>query len=145
MLFLLGNVVFADEQSEALKFFNSYVFAANNYKADLFSKYYDTNPAIYRVVEKKDGSRSVVRVPFNIYIKESKKGQGLARIVRYKNNYANIKITPTGKGKDYKISAIRKPTPGGSYPAYFVVGKDANGEWKIKVESMNTPRQEFLQ
>ena len=29
-------------------------------------------------------------------------------------------------------------------PAYFIVGKDVNGQWKIKEESMNTRVQKFL-
>ena len=30
-------------------------------------------------------------------------------------------------------------------PAHFIVGKDINGNWKIKEESMNTKVQRFLE
>lgn len=130
-------------EKEVRNFFNSYVNAVNSYSPNLFPKYYLPNATIYRVVEKKDGTTQQVTVPMSIYQKESKKGEILAKTVKYTNNYTNLKITP--QKNDYRIDATRKPSMGGSFPAYFVIGEDSNGNLKIKVESMNTPRQEFLQ
>ena len=146
-LFLIAvSVLSADAkptEKDVRNFFNSYVNAVNSYTPDLFAKYYIPNATIYRVVEKKDGTTQQVTVPMNIYMNESQKGEKLAKIVRYTNSYTNLKITP--QNGDFRIDAIRKPSMGGSFPAYFVIGEDNQGNLKIKVESMNTPRQEFLQ
>ena len=130
-------------EQQVRSFFDEYVNAVNTYQHNIFSKYYIPNATIYRVVEKKDGTKQQVQVPMSIYQNESKKGETLAKVVRYTNSYVNIKVVPLSK--DYKIEAIRKPSMGGSYPAYFVIGEDSQGNLKIKIESMNTPRQEFLQ
>ena len=130
-------------EKQVRAFFYSYVTAVNAYSPDIFSKYYIPNATIYRVVQKKDGTTQRVTVPMSIYQNESKKGEKLAKFVKYTNDYANIKITP--QNNDFRIDAVRKPSMGGSFPAYFVIGEDSNGNLKIKVESMNTPRQEFLQ
>lgn len=122
-------------------FFNAYVAASNNFQSDVFTKYYVQNPKIIRVVQKKDGTTQSVVVPKDRYFAEAAKGRALGKALRYKNNYSNVKITPYGK--DFKVTATRNPSPGGSFPAYFIIG-DVNGSLKIKVESMNTPRQEFL-
>jgi len=130
-------------EQDVRNFFNTYVDAVNTYQQNIFSKYYIPDATIYRVVEKKDGTTEQVTVPMSIYQNESKKGETLAKVVKYTNSYTNIKITP--KNKDFRLDAIRKPSMGGSFPAYFVIGEDSQGNLKIKVESMNTPRQEFLQ
>ena len=143
LLFICSVPANAKATTEQVKaFFNSYVAAANNFEPDLFQKYYISNPKIIRVVEKKDGTTQSVNVPLKTYFEESTKGQKVGKLMGYKNNYSNITITP--QGNDFKVSAIRLPSPGGKYPAYFVIGEDGNGKLKIKVESMNTPRQEFL-
>ena len=51
--------------------------------------------------------------------------------------YTDRKITKIGN--NYKISCMRQPSLS-SYklPAYFVIGKDASGAYKIKEESMHT-------
>lgn len=123
-------------------FFNSYVTAANNFDANVFDKYYASNPTIIRVVQKKDGTTQTVKVPLKTYLDEAAKGRKVGKMIGYKNNYSNISVTPYNN--DFKVSATRLPSPGGKYPAYFIIGEDANGHLKIKVESMNTPRQEFL-
>jgi len=130
-------------EREVRQFFQDYVRAVNTYQPDIFSKYYIPNATIYRVVQKKDGTTQRVTVPMNIYKSESKKGESLAKFVKYTNDYTGIKITRVNN--DFRIDAIRKPSMGGSFPAYFVIGEDNSGDLKIKVESMNTPRQEFLQ
>lgn len=147
LLFLLfcfsNNFTNAQATEDSVrKFFNEYVNAANALQEDVFQKYYTTNPKIIRVVEKKDGTTQSVNVPLKTYLDEAAKGRKLARITRYKNDYTDIKISK--EGDDFKVSANRLPSPGGKYPAYFIIGENESGQLKIKVESMNTPRQEFL-
>ena len=132
----------ANEQAEVQKFFNEYVNAANSYNTDYF-KYYSENAKIIRVVEKPDGSIEKINIPLSRYKSEAKKSTIIAKIRNYKNKYFNIKISK--QGNDYKISAQRQPsTSDYKIPAHFVIGKDDNGNWKIKEESMNTKVQRFL-
>lgn len=123
-------------------FFNSYVSAANSFDENLFQKFYIQNPTIIRVVEKKDGTKQSVNVPLKVYLDECAKGRKIGKVMGYKNSYTNITVTPVNN--DFKVSATRNPSPGGHYPAHFIIGEDDNGNLKIKEESMNTPRQEFL-
>lgn len=133
---------FADDVQDVQCFFNKYIDAANNYSCDYFD-YYCNNAKIIRVVEKPDGTQQSVDIPLERYKSEVKKSSKLARIRNYKNRYFNVKIHPYGN--DYKIVAMRMPsTSDYKIPAYFIVGKDANGQWKIKEESMNTRVQKFL-
>lgn len=142
LYFALSSLCFAGETEEVQSFFNNYVNAANNYSCDYFD-YYTENPTIIRVVEKPDGSKESVRVPFSRYKSEAKKTTKLMKLRQYKNKYFNVKIFP--HGKDYKIVAMRMPsTSDYKVPAHFIVGKNTNGEWKIKEESMNTKVQKFL-
>lgn len=138
----LPTTVNAATVEQVKAFFNSYISAANNFEENVFQKYYIKNPTIIRVVEKKDGTKQSVNVPLKIYLDEAAKGRKIGKIMGYKNNYTNISVTPNNG--DFKVSATRNPSPGGHYPAYFIIGEDNNGNLKIKVESMNTPRQEFL-
>ena len=132
----------ADEETEVQKFFNDYVNAANNYNTDYF-KYYSDTAKIIRVVEKPDGTTKSVNIPLERYKSEAKKATAMAKIRRYKNKYLNIRISKSGE--DYKISADRMPsTSDYKIPAQFIIGKDKNGDWKIKEESMNTKMQIFL-
>ena len=134
--------VLADELKDVQSFFNSYVSAANSYSKDYF-KFYSDNAKIVRVVEKPDGSKERVNVPLGRYKTETKKALKIMRLAQYKNHYFNVKIEPFGE--DYKLSALRMPsTSDYKIPAYFVIGKDANGVLKIKEESMNTKVQKFL-
>lgn len=142
LLILFSGVCFAGDIEELKQFFDEYVSAANNYSCDYF-KYYTDNPIIIRVVEKDDGTEQSVIVPFERYKKEAAKCSKLARLRKYKNKYLNIKITK--HGEDYKIAAMRMPsTSNYKIPAHFIVGKNSEGEWKIKEESMNTKVQRFL-
>ena len=142
LFILIGNICNANEIDDVQCFFYEYVNAANNYSNDYFT-YYDNNPIIIRVVEKDDGSKQSVIVPFERYKKEDAKCSKLAKLRKYKNKYLNIKITK--HGNDYKIAAMRMPsTSDYKVPAYFIIGKNCNGEWKIKEESMNTKVQRFL-
>ncbi|MCD7879416.1 MAG: hypothetical protein LUG16_05740 [Candidatus Gastranaerophilales bacterium] len=132
----------ADEIQEVQCFFNQYINAANNYSNNYFN-YYSDNAKIIRIVEKPDGSNEIVNIPIERYKSETKKSKSLAKIRKYKNKYLNVRITK--HGSDYKIAAMRMPsTSDYKVPAYFIVGKDNSGNWKIKEESMNTRVQKFL-
>ncbi len=142
LLIFACGICYASEMQEVQSFFNRYTDAANNYDKDFFN-YYINNAKIVRIVEKSDGTTETVNIPLERYKSEVKKSTKLMKMRKYKNFYSDIKIFP--KGKDYKISALRSPSIGdykGS--AHFIIGKDNNGEWKIKEESMNTPVQAFL-
>ena len=143
VLFLCVNVrCFADEIQDVQCFFNDYVTAANNYSCDYFD-YYTNNAKIIRVVEKPDGTEQSVNIPLERYKSEAKKTSKLAKLRNYKNKYLNVRILPYGD--DYKVVAMRMPsTSDYKIPAYFIIGKDCNGDWKIKEESMNTKVQKFL-
>ena len=135
--------VLADELKDVQSFFNSYVAAANNYSQDYF-KFYSDNAKIIRVVEKPDGTKESVNVPLSRYKSETKKSLKLMRLAKYKNYYFDVKIVPYGD--NYKLSALRMPsTSDYKIPAYFVIGKDKSGNFKIKEESMNTKVQKFLE
>lgn len=137
-----GSCCFADPISEIQCFFNDYVSAANNYSNDYFS-YYTSNAKIIRIVEKPDGSEQTVNIPLERYKSEAKKTSKFAKLRNYKNKYFNVKIFP--HGNDYKVVAMRMPsTSDYKIPAYFIIGKDNDGNWKIKEESMNTRVQKFL-
>ena len=134
--------VWADELKDVQSFFYSYVAAANSYSSDYF-KFYSDNAKIIRVVEKPDGTKESVNVPLNRYKSEAKKSLRLMKIAKYKNQYFNVKIKPYGD--DYKLSALRMPsTSDYRIPAYFIIGKDKDGNLKRKEESMNTKVQKFL-
>lgn len=135
--------VFSNDINEVEQFFNDYVAAANSYSNNYFNYYID-DAKIVRVVEKPDGTYQSVDIPLERYKIEAKKTSKFARLRKYKNKYFNIKISPCGE--DYKITAMRMPsTSDYKIPAHFIVGKDINGNWKIKEESMNTKVQRFLE
>lgn len=132
----------ADDIQDVKSFFNEFVDAANNYSSDYFH-YYSDDAKIIRVVEKPDGSEESVYIPLEKYMIEAKKSSKLARLRKYKNKYFNVNIFP--KGEDFMVTAMRMPsTSDYKIPAHFVIGKDSNGNWKVKEESMNTRVQRFL-
>ena len=140
--FFLASTVNANEIQDVECFFYKYVEAANSYSSDYFS-YYSDDAKIIRVIQKPDGTEESVNIPLEKYKIEAKKTSKLARLRNYKNKYFNINISP--HGEDYKITAMRMPsTSDYKIPAHFIIGKDSNGDWKIKEESMNTKVQRFL-
>ncbi len=142
LIILCGISAGANETDDVEQFFNQYVTAANSYDNGYFN-YYTDNARIIRVVEKDDGTCQSVNIPLDRYKSEAKRSTKLMKLRKYKNYYSNIRILP--HGKDYKIVAMRTPsTSGYKIPAYFIVGKNDKGEWKIKEESMNTKVQAFL-
>jgi len=142
MSLMIGNFVFASEQDDVLKFFNSYVNAANSY-SNAIPDYYTPNAKIVRVVMKKDGTTISRSTDMTRYKTEMLRSAGIAKMRNYKNYYSDIKITK--QGKDYKLSCMRKPSLSDyKIPAHFIIGKDAKGQYKIKEESMHTKMQIFL-
>lgn len=139
---LIGVKAFASDIDEVKNFFDSYVKASNSYDTSYFNSYIK-NPVIIRVVEKKNGTTEEVNVPFSTYKREGKIGAKIGKLRHYKNSYSNITVEP--EGKDYKLSTSRKPSLSKySLPAYFIIGKDSSGAWKIKKEVMHTKVQTFL-
>ena len=144
LIILLGTTMaaFADDAQDALKFFNSYVSAANSYSPTVATMY-SPNAKIIRQVIKPDGSLVNVDTNTATYIKQMKLGQAGAKLRGYKNNYTNISVAAAGNGA-YKVSSLRQPS-GENYKlkTYMIVKKE-NGTWKITEEMMQTKVQTFL-
>ena len=132
----------ADENTDALKFFKKYVNAANNYDNSLLNMY-STDAKIIRQVLKPDGELVDVETDADTYLRQLRISSKAAKLRQYKNSYTNITTTKTDKG--YKISAMRQPS-GERYklPFYMVIRKQADGQWKIVEELMQTKVQTFL-
>lgn len=141
-LVLAGTKVFADEQQEALKFFKSYVNAANNY-SDEVVQMYSPDAKIIRQVVKPDGELVDVETDTDTYIAQMRLGQKGAKLKNYKNNYSDIKASKVANG--YKIDALRQPS-GEKYKlkTYMIVQKQPSGKWLIVEEMMQTKVQTFL-
>ena len=133
---------FADDAQEALKFFNSYVTAANSYNP-VITTMYSPNAKIIRQVVKPDGGLVNVDTNTATYIKQMKIGQAGAKMRGYKNTYSNISVASLGNGA-YKVSSLRQPK-GETYKlkTYMIV-KKINGKWQITEELMHTKEQIFL-
>ena len=132
--------VFAGTKEEALKFFDSYVNAANTYSNKLLD-FYSPNAKIIRVVVRPDGTKGTANFAMKDYATQMKIGAATAKIRNYKNYYTNRVAKKTSNG--YKITCLRQPT-GETYKlnAYFVVS-NASGKWKIVEEMMETKVQAF--
>ncbi len=139
---LIGNAVFADEQQEAVKFFKSYVDAANNYSPEIIQMY-SPDAKIIRQVVKPDGELVDVETDTDTYISQMKLSQKGAKLRKYKNNYSDIKAVKVDNG--YKISSLRQPA-GEKYKlkTYMIVQKQPSGKWLIMEEMMQTKVQTFL-
>lgn len=133
---------FADEQQEALDFFNSYVNAANTYSSTVAEMYSPTAKIIRQIV-KPDGTTANATTDTATYIKQMKIGQAGAKLRHYKNTYTNITVVPVEGG--YKVSSLRQPS-GETYKlkTYMIVKKQPNGKWLITEEMMQTKVQTFL-
>jgi len=142
-LLFVSSCAFPDDSTEALKFFNSYVDAANNYSPEVAEKY-SPNAKIIRQVIKPDGTTVNVETDTATYIKQMKIGQAGAKLRKYKNNYTNIVVTPLANNS-YKVSSLRQPS-GEDYKlkTYMVVTKQPNNKWLITEELMQTKVQTFL-
>ncbi len=142
MFLAAGLQAFADDSQEALKFFNSYVTAANSYNP-VITTMYSPNAKIIRQVVKPDGGLVNVDTNTATYIKQMKIGQAGAKMRGYKNTYSNISVASLGNGA-YKVSSLRQPK-GETYKlkTYMIV-KKINGKWQITEELMQTKEQIFL-
>ena len=140
MMLLFAVPAFAGTKESALKFFDSYVNAANNYSNNLLD-YYSPNAKIIRVVVRNDGTKGTANFAMKDYAYQMKIGAATAKVRKYKNYYTNRVATKTSNG--YKITCLRQPS-GETYKlnAYFVVS-DASGKWKIIEEMMETKVQAF--
>ena len=133
--------VFANDKEDIMATFDKYVKDANSYSTNL-PNYYIENAKIVRIVNKKQGGKKAVVIPFDRYLKELKGHSNLAKVVNYKNNYIDRKIEKIDN--DYKLSATRVPRNDKTgLPAHFIFTKVGNS-WKIKEESMTTNVQVFL-
>ena len=141
-MLVTGLAVFANDQQEALNFFNSYVSAANSYSPTVATMY-SPNAKIIRQVVKPDGTLVNVNTDTATYVKQMRLGQAGAKMRGYKNHYTNVTVTPMGNGA-YKISSLRQPS-GETYKlkTYMIV-KKINGKWQITEELMQTKEQIFL-
>ncbi len=147
LLSLLTTLVFslsafANEQQEAIDFFNSYVAAANSY-SNTVGDMYSPNAKIIRQIIKPDGTTANATTDTATYIKQMKLGQAGAKLRKYKNTYTNIVATPVEGG--YKVSSLRQPS-GEDYKlkTYMIVKKQPNGNWLITEEMMQTKVQTLL-
>ena len=142
VLIMTGLSVLADDAQEALKFFNSYVSAANSYSPTVATMY-SPSAKIIRQVVKPDGTLVNVNTDTATYIKQMKLGQAGAKMRGYKNNYTEVSVKNLGNGS-YKISSLGLPS-GEKYKlkTYMIVKKE-NGSWKIIEEMMQTKVQTFL-
>lgn len=139
--FFFAVSAIADEKADVLAIFDKYVNDANSYSSNL-PNYYVKNAKIVRVVNKKQGGQKAVIIPFDRYLKELEGHSKLAKLVNYKNTYADRKIIQIGD--NYKVSATRIPRNDKTgLGAYFIFTKSGN-TWKIKEESMTTNVQTFL-
>ena len=133
----------ADEQQDALNFFNSYVEGANNYSAKI-ADMYSPSAKIIRQVIKPDGELVNVETDTATYMKQLKLGQAGAKLRNYKNSYTEISVTPATNGA-YKVSSLRQPS-GETYKlkTYMIVKKQPDGNWQIIEEMMQTKVQTLL-
>lgn len=132
----------ADDQQDAIKFFNDYVNAANTY-SPVITTLYAPNAKIIRQVVKPDGTTANAYTDTATYIKQMKLGQAGAKLRHYKNTYTDVKAEKVANG--YKISSLRQPS-GEDYKlkTYMVVTKQPDGKWLITEEMMQTKEQIFL-
>ena len=142
MLFANCTFVFADDSTEAIKFFKKYVNAANSYSSEIL-KMYSPDARIIRQVIKPDGELVNIETDTKTYLKQLKIGEATAKLRQYKNTYTNITSAKVKNG--YKISALRQPS-GERYRlhSYMIIQKQPNGEWIIVEELMQTKVQTFL-
>lgn len=133
----------ADNQSDALSFFNSYVNAANTYSQEL-PNFYSPSAKIIRQVIKPDGELVNRETDTARYVSEMKKGQALAKVRKYKNTYSDISVTKINDST-FKVASLRQPS-GEDYKlkTYMVVQKQSDGKWLIIEEMMQTKVQIFL-
>ena len=142
-LIVMTLSVYANNEQEALKFFNNYVNAANTYSTTV-GDMYSSSAKIIREVVKPDGGLVDVGTDTATYIKQMKLSQATAKLRKYTNSYSNITVTKLAENK-YKVSALRQPK-GETYKLkmYQIIQKQPSGKWLIVEEMMQTKEQIFL-
>ena len=93
---------YAMTETDAKKFFDNYVNKANTYSKDL-ETLYAPNAVIIRQVIKPNGELVNVYTNSQVYLKQLKISESVAKARNYKNYYSNISVTKVSNG--YKISA----------------------------------------
>lgn len=142
VMFVIGTCAFANDQQDALNFFNSFVQASNSYNPSLLNMYSD-DAKIIRQVVKPNGQLVNVNFTIDDYRKQMKISSRLAKIRHYKNYYSNIKVAKVSDG--YRIDSLRKPSlSNDKLKSSIVVTKQPNGKWLITEELMQTKEQIFL-
>lgn len=142
LVLMIGLCAFAGEQEDALKFFNNFVNASNNYSPELLNMY-SNNARIIRQIIKPNGQTVNIYFSASDYKKQMKLNAKIAQLRNYKNYYSNLNIDKVSNG--YKISALRRPSPSDyKLKAYTIVQKQANGSWLIVEEMMQTKEQILL-
>lgn len=142
VIFITALQVNAMTEADAKKFFNNYVNKANSY-SDEISSMYAPNAVIIRQVIKPNGELVNVYSNSQVYLKQMKISETVARARNYKNHYSNIKITKVPKG--YKVSAIRQPSgDNDKLKVYQILKQEPNGKIVIVEEMMQTRQQIFL-
>lgn len=142
VMIMTAVTAFADDAQEALKFFNSYVSAANSYSPAVAAMY-SPNAKIIRQVIKPDGALVNVNTDTATYIRQMKLGQAGAKLRGYKNTYTNISVANAGNGA-YKVSSLRQPSGENYKLKTYMIVKKVDGNWKITEEMMQTKVQTFL-
>lgn len=142
-LLIVAGGAFAATSQDALNFFNKYVAAANSYNP-IITTMYAPDAKIIRQVIKPDGSIVSRQTDTARYVSEMRKGQAVAKVRRYKNNYSNVSVQSLGDNK-FKVSSLRQPS-GETYrlKAYMVVQQKPNGQWTIIEEMMQTKVQMLI-
>lgn len=139
---MLGLGVLANDQDEALSFFNSYVKASNSYSPSLLSMYSDKAKIIRQVV-KPNGDLVNVNFTQSQYAGQLRLSSKLAKLKNYKNYYSNISVSKVSNG--YRIDALRKPSASDyKLKTHMIVQKQPSGKWLIVEELMQTKEQIFL-
>lgn len=140
--FMLGLGVFAGDREDALKFFNNFVNASNNYSPTILGMYSD-NAKIIRQIIKPDGSTANAYFTIDQYRSQLRVSSKLAKVRNYKNYYSDITITKVPNG--YRINSMRKPSLSDyKLKSSMVVQEQPNGKWLIVEELMQTKEQIFL-
>ncbi len=134
---------YAMTETDAKKFFDNYVNKANTYSKDL-ETLYAPNAVIIRQVIKPNGELVNVYTNSQVYLKQLKISESVAKARNYKNYYSNISVTKVSNG--YKISAIRQPSGDkDKLKVYQIIKQQPNGKIQIVEEMMQTRQQVFLQ
>lgn len=137
-----GIGVFANDNKEALDFFNSFVSASNSYSPTLLNMY-SSDAKIIRQIIKPDGQLKNAYFNGSQYKTQMKVSSKLAKMRNYKNYYSGISVKKVANG--YRIDGFRKPSSSDyKLKMHMIVQKQPNGKWLIVEELMQTKEQILL-